>query len=109
MRGKVARNLRKATEFVPKNKRTYKTFELEGKRKLTAQINSDTGEIKPVMSRGRSFITECVTAERKLYKYAKRKYMNIEHEEVLTPLPDDAELNKLQDEIIAQEAKENKE
>ena len=102
MRQKVAKAIRKSLNYHPRNDREYKTFELETRRKPTAQYNLDTGEINVVMRSGTSFITECISGDRKFYKYMKRKYMNFEHEEILTPLPDDSELNE-----IAKQAKED--
>lgn len=93
MNGRAARELRKAVNFIPSAKREYYEFNWKVKRKI-AQVNLD-GEAKVefVERLVDAYTKECVSAERKFYKYLKRKYYNFEHEEQLNALPSQEDLN----------------
>lgn len=105
MRQKVAKAIRRSLKYKPKNKREYKTFEIESTRLMTAQFNIETGELKAVRGKGTSFLTECVSGDRKFYQYMKKKYIRPTHEEVLTPLPEEAVMNKIINEAKEEMAK----
>lgn len=105
MRNKIAKALRKSLNYKisskEKEERNYKTLTMPSTRKRTLVYNFDTGEFETKVGGGNSELIECVSGARKMYKYLKRKYMNFEHEETLTPLPTHEELQKLEQEIIA--------
>lgn len=110
MRNKIAKALRKSLNYKinskEKEERNYKTLTMESSRKHTLRYNFDTGEFETVRGGGKSELIECVSGARKMYKYLKRKYMNFEHEETLTPLPNQEELMQLEQQIIADMTKE---
>jgi len=110
MRNKAAKALRRSLKYKintkEKQDRDYQEFDVESTRKHTARYDPITGEVKAVRGNGQSTIIECVSGDRKMYKYLKRKYMNFNHEEVLTPLPDQGVMDDIQEQYL-NEAREN--
>jgi hypothetical protein len=98
VRGKIARELRKAAEFDPNEKRAYETWELS----RTGYVLSfgEDGKVSYQEQEVPVFIVECVSAERKLYQYFKRKYIDFGYEEQLRELPSQAEQKELTDQIL---------
>jgi hypothetical protein len=110
VRGKVARELRKAAEFKPNAKRSYENWELS-RIGLVLSFDED-GKVSYQEQEVPCYITECVSPERNLYQYFKRKYMDFGYEQQLNVLPSQGETRKLERDIIsglAEEAKKAKE
>lgn len=95
MRGKVARELRKMLNYHPKNKREYMDFTFKVPRKILQFENDGEGGFKSkVVTRVvEQLVKECVSGDRKLYKYFKKKYVNNNHEEQFNALPEQGELD----------------
>lgn len=106
MRNKIAKALRKELKYKisseEKANREYKTLTMPSTRKHTLQFNWETGELKPKRGSGNSELIECVSGDRKMYKYLKNKYKNFNHEESLSILPSGKELNELQAKILSE-------
>jgi hypothetical protein len=104
MRNKIAKALRKELKYKISSKekanRVYKTLTMPSTRKHTLQFNWETGEMKAVRGSGNSELIECVSGDRKMYKYLKNKYKNFNHEESLSVLPNQKELDELQAKIL---------
>lgn len=94
MRGKIARELRKVTEFDPSVKRTYtKTF-LGMRKKKIFQFDGK-GHVKLVDREVEAEAIECVDGSRKIYQIMKRRYNNPDYFKELTQLPTKEEENEL--------------
>lgn len=104
MRGKIARALRKELKYHPRNHREYQEVEFRVVRKIIA-FDKDKN-IKLVDREVSSFTNECVSGDRKVYQYLKKKYNNPELEVTLTKIP---KLEELQAQILKEmrEEKEN--
>ena len=75
------------------------------------QYNSVTGEVKEVRRRVDKFNVECVSGDRKIYQYMKKKYVNPEYIMDVNKFPEENEIKALQNNIrnaIKREEKEEK-
>jgi len=108
MRGKVARALRKALEYHPKNPREYKRYSTTGTVIAPVLDTKENGDYTIIdfapMEVNRS-IVECVSGDRKIYKLMKRRYIRPDYDSALTKLPS-AEDEKALLEQAKQEIKE---
>jgi len=105
MRGKIARELRKECVFNPNDFRDYQEIEVETKKQIY-QFGSDKDgktEINLVWRVVPAFITECTSGGRKIYKYLKRKWNNLDHEATFNKLPSIADLENIAKEIMSDE------
>lgn len=100
MRGKTAREIRKVLNYSPKNEREYHTFSLTGWGNVL-QYNPETGGVKQVRRRVDKVNIECVSGDRKIYKYMKRKYNEPHLEMSMNKFPEEQEMDKLKREISA--------
>lgn len=67
-------------------------------------VDADGKNVMKLVNREVSAYTrECVSGDRKMYKYFKKKFMNEDHEEILTKLPEVSELEKLATSILTDE------
>lgn len=98
MRGKAARALRKAINYHPRNDREYFDFTHKVKRSIMQVEPQEDGSIKfnTVERVVEAYTIECISGDRKIYKYLKRKYTNINHEEQFNMLPEQGELDDIQ-------------
>ena len=108
MRGKVARELRKAIGVKNKREeRNYHTFLVDGKSNVR-QLDTTTGEVNLVLRTVEKETVECVSGDRKIYKYMKRKYHNEELEADFRPMPTKEDIDELtetiKDDMIKSEA-----
>jgi len=102
MNGRVARELRKACKFNPRDKREYHTITFTAIKHIL-RYDPASGEVEHVERPVDSFTTECVTASRKVYQYMKRKYVNPNHEESFNVLPEESEIQKIQDQYVTEQ------
>jgi hypothetical protein len=94
MRGKIARELRKAAEFKVHDKRDYHSFNITNKVGQIFQIDPDNG-VKIVEKVVPRYLTECVTPERKIYQHLKKFYSGFAEEEAqFTTLPSEEDINE---------------
>ena len=101
MNGRVAREIRQALSYHPRSKekpREYHTFLVEGWTHVL-QYDTVTGETKNVRRRGERENVECVSGDRKVYQYMKKKYVNPQYHTDLTKFPEKKEMDSLKDEI----------
>ncbi len=109
MNGKVAREIRKALKYKPTNPREYHAFNLEGWGNVL-QYNSETGAVKEVRRRVEKVNIECVSGDRKIYRYMKRKYNEPNLEMSLNKFPTQQEMDELQnhikDDMMAEDAED---
>jgi len=105
MRGKVARELRKHVNFVPSAPRSYTEHEVTVHRKILSMKEGEDGKLEAdlVWRDVPAFITECVDAKRNLYRFLKRKYMNLDYEMSVTRLPSEDDLAELAYDIMKDE------
>jgi len=104
MNGRVARELRKAAEFEPNAPRSYETWTFQVMGKIL-QFN-EFGDTEIVDGAVDKIIVECVSSERKVYQYFKKKYMNFGYEAELNVLPNEKEKRDLRNEILTDLKKE---
>jgi SHS2 domain-containing protein len=103
MRGKVARELRKATGFNPNKERNYNVVEVI-RTKNIMQFDSVNKTVKLVPKEVPCNIVENTDPERILYKYYKKKYYDLNKEElVLNQLPKTEVLNDITEKIIGEQ------
>lgn len=97
MNGKIARELRKALKYHPRNKREYQTLELPTEKYIAQFSVDDDGKINSNLVKRTvpSYLIECVSGDRKLYKALKSKYYNVHYEQEFNRLPKQGELNDL--------------
>ena len=111
MRNKIAKALRRELKYKisseEKANREYKTLTMPSTRKHTLRFNWETGEMQAVRGTGNSELIECVSGDRKMYKYLKNKYKNFNHEESLSVLPNQKEMDELQAKILSEMSVEN--
>lgn len=103
MRGKIARQLRRATEFDPHADRTYQELKISTKMARILQFNPETKEVKEVLRPVDAFLTECTFPPRKLYKLAKRQYNGFNDEVEFNRLPSKETLHGISKEILRTE------
>lgn len=101
MSAKRMKELRKVLGYHPRNKRDYEIHEFPTTG-LVAQVTED-GKVSVVEKEVYKPVVECVSPDRKFYKFLKKKMRNIEHEESLSHLPSKDALKELTEEIIAME------
>lgn len=103
MNGKKARELRKATGFIPSVERTYNVAEIE-KMGYIQQFDSVNKKINLVERPVIKNIVECSQYERILYKYYKSRYNNPNKAElVLNQLPTTEALDDISKQIRYEE------
>lgn len=107
MNGRTARAIRKEVGFIPSAKRDYHTFLVTGWDNVM-RYNSMTGSIDSVYKEVEKETVECVSGARKVYKYMKRKFYNVDHEESFNKFPDQEEINELTETIAQGIVKEQK-
>lgn len=107
MSAKNMKALRKALKYKPRNKREYETHLLPTTG-LVAQINED-GTVEVVEKIVDKQVIECVSGDRKVYQFMKKKLHNIDHEETLNELPSKQELNELTKDILSGKMEETHE
>ena len=93
MRGSVARELRKACKFVPKEKRTYQDIEFTVRRQI---YQFGLGGVVDLVWRDvPAYLIECTSGSRKVYKYFKRKWNNPDFVAEFSTLPSAEDLDEL--------------
>ena len=101
MNGRTARAIRKALKYEVRNEerpREYHTFSLMGWGNVM-QYNTETGEVKTVRRRVEKFNVECVSGDRKVYQYMKKKYVNPNYVMDVNKFPEKSEIEELQNTI----------
>lgn len=106
MRGKTAREIRKMLKYHPRNHREYEVY-LVPSVKWILQYNAETKKVKAVQREHESRLLECVSEDRNLYKYFKRKYYNHDYEMRLTQLPNKKALNDILEAAVKEATKED--
>lgn len=101
MRGSVARELRRACQFVPKEERTYQDIEFIVRRQIY-QFGLE-GEVTLAWRDVPAYLIECTSGSRKLYQYMKRKWNNPELEVQFSKLPSIEELEELKKQVLDDE------
>jgi len=105
MNGKTARALRKECGFHPNDKRDYQEIEFTVRRKIW-QFGVDA-EGKTTTNLAWSdvpaYLKECTSGARKIYKYMKRKWTNINYEASFNKLPSAADLENIANTVIDDE------
>lgn len=100
IRGKIARELRKAAGFKPKEKRDYETWTIGTKKGMIYRIVPDKG-VELVEKEVDCLVTECVSPERKIYQELKKKYRLFKNNEEVkldfTSLPSKSEMDRIMD------------
>jgi hypothetical protein len=91
MRGKVARQLRQELNYKinreEKKNREYHDLEVTVLRPIYS-FNSETNSLDIVEREVSAFIRECVSGQRKIYQYLKKKWNNDEYEAKFQQLPE---------------------
>jgi hypothetical protein len=100
MRGSVARELRKECGYHPKDTRNYQEIEFVVKRQI---YQLDGEEVKLVWREVPAFLIECTSGSRKIYKYLKRKWTNLDYEASFNKLPSVADLENIATQVIEDE------
>ena len=97
MRGSVARALRKEVGFEPDDDRSYQEIEFVVKRQIYQFGSDENGltDLKLVWRDVPAFLIECTSGSRKMYKYLKRKWTNLEYEASFSQLPSLADLENV--------------
>lgn len=105
MNGRVARELRKHVKFHPNDHRAYTEHEVVVRRQILSMREGENGKLEAdlVWRDVPAFITECVDAKRNLYRFLKRKYMNLDYEMSITRLPSEDDLAELAYNIVNDE------
>jgi DNA replication protein DnaD len=94
MNGRVARELRRASEFKVHDRRDYHTFTITEKQSLIYTLDQD-GEVSVTTKQVPRLLTECVSPGRKIYKHLKKFYNGFaESEAQFTTLPTEEELHE---------------
>ena len=103
MRGKVARQLRQELNYKinreEKKNREYHDLEVRVLRPIYS-FNSETNSLDIVKREVSAFIRECVSGQRKIYQYLKKKWNNDEYEAKFQQLPEVDEMVDLAKQII---------
>jgi len=102
MRGSTARSIRQAIEYKPKNKRDYQEIEHRLMGKIL-QFNPETKESKLVDRMVSAYTKECISGDRKIYQFMKKKYNNHDLVQEFNFLPSEEKLEELAKEVINQE------
>lgn len=105
MRGKTAREIRQSVGYKPKNERDYQEIEHRVIRKILS-FNSETEEVDYVDSEVSAYTKECISGDRKIYQFMKKKYNNPDLEQEFNFLPSQNKLEELAKEVINQERHE---
>lgn len=105
MRGSVARALRKECNFVPSADRDYQEIEFTVRRQIYQFGDDGTGktEMQLVWREVPAILIECTSGARKIYKYLKRKWTNLDYEASFNKLPSVADLENIANQVMADE------
>lgn len=105
MRGSVARALRKECNFVPSETRDYQEIEFTVRRQIYQFGDDGTGktEMQLVWREVPAILIECTSGARKIYKYLKRKWTNLDYEASFNKLPSVADLENIANQVMADE------
>jgi len=105
MRGSVARGIRQAVEYKPSNVREYQEIEHRIMGKIL-QFNPETKKSILVDRMVSAYTKECISGDRKIYQYMKKKYNNPNLEQEFNFLPSKEKLEELAKTVVNQERHE---
>lgn len=108
MNGKIARGLRKAANFKPKDKREYETWTIGVKQgriyRFKPVTETEEAGVEIIDKEVDCFVTECVTPERKIYQGLKKQYQTFKDTGTVSlnfnELPDAQSMEKLREQAI---------